>query len=97
MDIRIKHNIQQEIIVKTIAFMMFNSRQINGNYTWSIIKKELTELLTERGMDGTRQLLNEQRFREYDQKAKWEYEELGLKGDRRREMLKESNKNSNKR
>jgi hypothetical protein len=96
MDIRIKHIVPQEMVVKTIAFMMYYSRPRNGNYTWSIIKEELTELLTERGMEGTRELLNEERFREYDEKSKWEYEELGLKGERRREMLKESNKNSNR-
>lgn len=96
MDIRIKHIVPQDMVVKTIAYMMYYSRPRNGYYTSSIIQEELTELLTERGMEGTRELLNEDRFREYDEKANWEYEELGLKGERRREMLKQSMKNSNK-
>ena len=87
MEIRIKHIASEEMVIKTIAFMMYYARPRSGTFTFTAIKKELTELLEDRGMDGTRELLNEERFREYDEKARFEYEELGLKGERRRQLL----------
>ena len=75
--------------------MMYYARPNNGIYTYTNIKKELTELLYERGWIGTTELLNQERFREYEDKARWEYEELGLKGERRKQLLKQANSKNN--
>ena len=91
MDIKIKHSVNQEMVIQTIAFMMYYNIPKNQTFNHTNIKKELTELLHDRGWIGTTELLKEERFQEYLDKARWEYEELGLKGERRKQLIKQQN------
>jgi hypothetical protein len=84
MDIKIKFFVKENVVVKIIACILYESKDPNLKISWTLIKENAKELLLQMGEVGINDYLNNTKYTQYIDKARWEFENLQMKDEKRK-------------
>lgn len=61
--IKVSHKVDNDLLIKTVAYMIYYGMPRKGKLTAKKVRDELAELLFDRGIIGTKELLEQERFK----------------------------------
>ena len=83
MIVNVKSFVSTDTIKKTISYMLYYGRPRQGKpMNWKSVKAELIDLIHDRGIIGMKELLDEERIRDYDEQADEIFKSLELQDEK---------------